>query len=189
MKCDEPLYTNGEEYSSRDCQLELGHSGAHEYFGERFPRPEPTEPNPDVADLIERAARKRGAWDMDEVNWPIVVEVTSVYVIKVPGATEDEALEYWNNGDYPDLDGEQAIDGGFEIRRVDKYQRDTLLGGPIGPRIACPDCGKQAMRREWFHDPLRKCHGPIEWRENTNARTLQWRYSREHKATPMAVTA
>ena len=39
------------------------------------------------------------------------------------------------------------------------------------------------------HDPFRRCHGPIQWRENTHASALQWRYSREHKATPMAVTA
>ncbi|MFE5090639.1 hypothetical protein ACFRCI_09590 [Streptomyces sp. NPDC056638] len=188
MKCEEQLYNDGEDYSFRDCQLQLGHSGDHEYFGQKYPRPVPAEPNPDVADLIEQAARKRGAWGLDEVKWPIVVEVTSVYVIKVPGATEDEALQVWED-EYPDLDGEQAIDGGFEIRRIDHWQRGSLTGAPIGPEIACPDCGKQAMRREWFHDPYRRCHGPIEWHENTHARTLQWRYRREFKATPVAVSA
>ncbi|MFJ2375012.1 hypothetical protein ACIOZL_19715 [Streptomyces sp. NPDC087769] len=184
MKCEEQLYNDGETYSSRDCQLQLGHAGHHEYFGQKFPRPVPAEPDADVADLIERAARKQGAWGLDEMQWPIVVEVTSVYVIKAPGATEDEALEYWAGGDYPDLDGEQAIDGGFEIRRVDRWQRGSLTGAPIGPEIACPGCGKLAMSREWFHDPYRRCHGPIEWRENAHARTLQWRYRREFKATP-----
>lgn len=189
MNCDEPLYTDGDDYSYRDCQLKLGHTGAHEYFGEKYPRPEPTEPNPDIADLIEQAAGKHRSWDLDERQWPIVVTVTSTYVIKAPGATEDEALKYWD-GDYPDLDGETTIDGDFEITRLDRWQRDSLTPySPFGPHIACPGCGKQAMRREWYHDPFRKCHGPIEWRENTHARALQWRYSREHKATPMAVTA
>ncbi|WP_326659564.1 hypothetical protein [Streptomyces sp. NBC_00385] len=187
MRCDEPLSRPGEDYSYRDCPLELGHPGDHDYFGERFPRPEATDGlDPEIADLIEAAARKRGIWDLDERQWPIVVEVTSVYVIKAPGETEDEALAYWaDSGEYPDLDGEQAIDGGFEIRRADRYQRDSLTGAPIGPVIACPGCGRQAMRREWFHDPYRKCHGPIDWRENPHARTPQYRYSREHNATPV----
>ncbi|MFF3730437.1 hypothetical protein ACFYXM_08990 [Streptomyces sp. NPDC002476] len=190
MKCEEPLYMPGEDYSSRDCQLKLGHSGDHEYFGgQKFPRPKPAEPDPAITELIERAAAKCGAWGLDESQWPIVVEVTSVYVITAPGATEDEALEYWAD-DYPDLDGEQAIDGSFEIRRLDRWQRHgTLSCSPFGPEIQCPGCGKLAMRREWYHDPLRKCHGPIQWRENTNARSLQWRYRREHKATPVAVSA
>ncbi|MFF2405758.1 hypothetical protein [Streptomyces sp. NPDC058092] len=186
MKCEEQ-HPDG---TYQECQLDLGHTRDHEYFGTTWARPVPAEPDPDVADLIERAARKSHAWDLDEVKWPIVVEVTSVYVIKAPGATEDEALKYWADSDeYPDVDGEQAIDGGFEIRRVDRWQRGSLTGAPIGPEIACPDCGEQAMRRKWFHNPFRKCHGPIEWRENTHARTLQWRYRREFKATPMAVSA
>lgn len=186
MKCDEPLIRPGETYSSRDCQSELGHLGAHDYFGEKFPRPESGEGlDPEIADLITKAAGHR-SWDLDERQWPIVVEVTSTYVIKVSAETEDEALACWaDNNEYPDLDGEQAIDGGFEIRRADRWQRDALTGAPIGPRIACPDCGEQAMRREWFHDPFRKCHGPIEWRENVHSRTPQWRYSREFKATPV----
>ncbi|THA31762.1 hypothetical protein E6R18_15620 [Streptomyces sp. A1277] len=189
MRCDEPLVRPGEDYSYRDCQLELGHAGAHDYLGEKYPRPMPSgELHPEIADLIESAARKRGIWDLDERQWPIVVEVTSVYVVHAPGETEDEALKYWaDGGDYPDLDVEQAIDGGLEIRRADRYQRDTLTGAPIGPVIACPDCGRTAMRREWFHDPFRKCHGAITWRENTHARTPQWRYSREHNATPAQV--
>lgn len=188
MRCDEPLIAPGEDYSYRDCQLDLGHPGDHDYLGQKFPRPEAAGSlDPEIADLIEAAARKRDAhWDLNERQWPIVVEVTNVYVIKAPGETEDEALAYWaDSGDYPDLDGEQAIDGGFEIRRTDHYQRASLTGAPIGPRIACPDCGKQAMSREWFHDPFRKCHGPIGWRENTHARTPQWRYSPEYKATPV----
>ncbi|MFE7105588.1 hypothetical protein ACFU98_10820 [Streptomyces sp. NPDC057575] len=153
MKCAEQLYNDGEKYSSRDCQLQLGHAGHHEYVGQKYPRPVPAEPDADVADLIEQAARERGVWGLDEMQWPIVVEVTSVYVIKVPGATEDEALQAWDNGDYPDLDGEQAIDGGFEIRRVDRWQRGSLTGAPIGPEIACPGCGTLAMRREFKAAP------------------------------------
>ncbi|WP_424863075.1 hypothetical protein [Streptomyces sp. MMS24-I29] len=105
------------------------------------------------------------------------------------GCDRGEALEYWaDGGDYPDLDGEQAIDGGFEIRRVDRWQRGSLAGALIGPEIQCPGCRKLAMRREWFHDPFRKCHGPIQWRENTNASSLRRRYRREHRATPVAVS-
>ncbi|MFD7428438.1 hypothetical protein ACFV6Z_15520 [Streptomyces sp. NPDC059818] len=187
MKCDEPLSLPGEDYSCRDCQLELGHAGDHDYLGQKFPRPAATEGlAPEIADLITKAAGHR-SWDLDERQWPIVVEVTNVYVIKAPGETEDEALKYWaDSGDYPDLDGESTIDGGFEIRRADIYQRNALTGAPFGPHIACPDCGKQAMSREWFHDPYRKCHGPIEWRENSHSRTPRYRYSREHKATPAA---
>ncbi|MFJ9027596.1 hypothetical protein ACIRQP_03570 [Streptomyces sp. NPDC102274] len=188
MNCGEPLYLDGEDYSSRDCQLKLGHSGAHEYFGgQKFPRPEPMVPDPDIEDLIEAGAKARAAWGMDEMQWPIVIEVTSVYVVKAPGATEDEALENWSD-ECPDLDGEQAIDGGFEIRRLAHWQRrDTIGTAPFGPQIQCPGCGKLAMKREWYHNPLRKCHGPIEWHE-TQAPTLRWRYRREFKATPV-VTA
>ncbi|MCX5103444.1 hypothetical protein [Streptomyces sp. NBC_00439] len=185
MNCNVPLYMPGEDHSSRDCQLKLGHSGDHDYFGQKFPRPEPAPPDPAIAELIERAASKLGVWDLDEKQWPIVVEVTSVYVIKAPGATEDEALKFWDNGDYPDLDGEQAIDGSFEIRRPDRWQRSDMTGSsPFGPPIQCPGCGELARRREWFHDPFRKCHGPIEWQENASARTLRWRYRREFKAGP-----
>ncbi|MFF2964293.1 hypothetical protein ACFVT1_36625 [Streptomyces sp. NPDC057963] len=67
MKCEEQLFNPGERHSSRDCQLQLGHAGHHEYFGQTYPRPVPAEPDPDVADLIERAARKSHAWDLDEM--------------------------------------------------------------------------------------------------------------------------
>ncbi|MGW6602894.1 hypothetical protein [Streptomyces sp. NPDC055036] len=93
MNCAEPLYVPGEAYSSRDCQLKLGHTGDHEYFGQKFPRPEPNEPDLDVKDLIEAGAQARRTWGMDEKQWPIVVEVTNVYAIHAPGATEDEALK------------------------------------------------------------------------------------------------
>ncbi|WP_330173058.1 hypothetical protein OG875_05265 [Streptomyces sp. NBC_01498] len=184
MTCDEPLYRDGEEFSSRDCQLKLGHSGDHDYLGEKFPRPELTEPDPDITNLIAAAAHKRGIWGLDEVQWPIVVEVTTVYVVRAPGATEDEALA--NYGDeYPDLDGEHAIDGSFEVRRLESWQRRDNLGtSPFGPMVQCPGCGKLAMSREWFHNPLRKCHGPIRWRE-TRAPSLRCRYSREYTATPV----
>lgn len=183
MNCDEPLYRDGEDYSSRDCQLKLGHSGDHDYFGEKFPRLELAEPDPDITNLIDAAAHKRGIWGLDEVQWPIVVEVTTVYVIKAPGATEDEALANYSD-EYPDLDGEHAIDGSFEVRRLDNWQhRDTLGTGSFGPYIQCSGCGKLAMKREWYHNPLRKCHGPIQWHE-TQAPSLRYRYSREHKATP-----
>ncbi|MYZ37509.1 MULTISPECIES: hypothetical protein [unclassified Streptomyces] len=187
MNCDEPLHLDGEDHSSRNCLLKLGHPGAHEYYGgQKFPRPESAEPNPDVEDLIVAGAKARNAWGMDEMQWPIVVEVTSTYVIKAPGATEDEALKYWVDGDYPDLSGEQAIDGSVEFRRIDRWQRRDLTGAPIGPAIACPGCGRLSMKREWFHNPMRKCHGPIKWHE-TRAPKLYWRYRREHKATPVHI--
>jgi hypothetical protein len=183
MNCDEPLYRDGDDYSSRDCQLKLGHSGDHDYFGEKFPRLEVAEPDPGITALIDAAASKQGRWDLDEVQWPIVVEVTTVYVIKAPGATEDEALANYSD-EYPDLDGERAIDGSFEVRRLDSWQhRDTIGTGPFGPHIKCPGCGELAMTRAWYHNPLRKCHGPIQWRE-TQAPSLRYRYSREHKPTP-----
>jgi hypothetical protein len=190
MKCDEPLYEDGDEYSSRDCQSDLGHSGDHDYFGRRFPRPVVGSLAPELEQLLERAAAERNALGVDERQWPIVVEVTSVYVIKAPGNTEDEALAYWDGGDYPDLEGEQAIDGSFEIRRADRYQLDGLRGYTgFGPQVACPDCGRTAMQRSWYHDPFRKCHGPIEWREYEHAKGLRWRYSRDHKATPAITEA
>ncbi|TFI30090.1 hypothetical protein [Streptomyces sp. 4R-3d] len=184
MNCDEPLYRDGEDYSSRDCQLKLGHSGDHEYIGgEKFPRPVLAEPDPAIANLIDAAAHKQGRFGLDEVKWPIVVEVTTVYVVNAPGATEDEALANYG-GDYPDLEGEQAIDGSFEVRRADEHERSlTARCSSFGPFIRCPGCGELAMRREWYHSPLRKCHGPIKWRE-TQAPSLRYRYSREIGATP-----
>ncbi|MFD9868512.1 hypothetical protein ACFXI8_27090 [Streptomyces niveus] len=183
MNCDEPLYRDGEDYSSRDCQLKIGHPGSHDYLGEKFPRLEVAEPDPAIARLIDAAARKQGLWALDEVKWPIVVEVTTVYVVNAPGATEDEALANYGD-DYPDLEGEHAIDGSFEVRRLDSWQRrDTLGTSPFGPFIRCSGCGELAMRREWYHNPLRRCHGPIKWRE-TQARNLGYRYRREIGATP-----
>lgn len=162
MNCDEPVYREGE----------------------KFPRLEVAEPDPTIARLIDAAARKQGRWDLDEVQWPIVVEVTTVYVVNAPGATEDEALANYGD-DYPDLEGEHAIDGSFEVRRPDEYQRSmTAHTSPFGPFIRCPGCGELAMRREWYHNPLRKCHGPIQWRE-TPAPSLRYRYSREVGAAPV----
>ncbi|MGW6454993.1 hypothetical protein ACWF94_03560 [Streptomyces sp. NPDC055078] len=183
MRCDEPLFNEGENHSTRDCQLDLGHAGDHDYFGTRYPRPVGAEPDPAVAELIEAAAERAGAWGLDEMQWPIAVEVTSIYVIKAPGATEDEALKYWSDGDYPDLDGEQAIDGSLIVRRADTHEQGSMLGAPFGPMVACPGCGRLAMRREWYHKPLRRCHGPIEWLESRAPR-LSYRYSRNHRATP-----
>lgn len=186
MKCEEALYDEGDTISTRNCQLDLGHRGDHEYFGKTYPRPVPSgELDPRVTRLIEKAAEKRGAWGLDERQWPIVVEVTSVYIINAPGDSEDEALAYWGNGDYPDLDGEQAIDGSFGVRRADEYELSANQPcSPFGPLIACPDCGNQQMRREWLHNPLRRCHGPIQWRESQSP-SLQWRYRREFNWGPV----
>ena len=54
MKCDEP-YPQG---SYEECQRDLGHRGDHEYFGKKWARPEPAEPDPDVEAILDRAIRE-----------------------------------------------------------------------------------------------------------------------------------
>lgn len=189
MKCDESLFRDGETYSSRNCQLELGHRGAHEYFGEKYPRPRASGGmSLDVLSHLEETLPPR-IYDIDERSYPVMVEVTTRYVVWVDAESEDKALAYW--ADDPtelDLKGETVIDGDLEVQRLDRFSAQDAFasrhhGRKIGPEIACPGCGALAMRREWFHNPMRKCHGPIEWRE-TKATNLQWRYRREFKATP-----
>ncbi|WP_328860918.1 hypothetical protein [Streptomyces sp. NBC_00306] len=185
MACNEPLYDDETPtISVRDCQLELGHPGAHEYFGKKYPRPVPSGEAEEALDLIHRAAGRQ-AWELDEREYYVAFEVTNVYLIKVSGEDEDAALKVYSDYDeFPDFSREQAIDGGVEIRRADRYELSNMTGAPFGPRIACPDCGREEMRREWAHNPLRRCHGPIEWRE-TQASNLQWRYRREFNWGPV----
>lgn len=188
MNCGEPLYLDGETYSSRDCQSELGHPGAHDYLGKKFPRPAVTDGlDPEISDLIDQATRDHGAYGLDERQWPVVVEVTNTYVVWVDAETEDEALAWWADDQCDlDLSNQPPIDGSMEIQRADRWQREAAFqdGGHVGPKVACPGCGKLAMSRKWFHNPFRKCHGQIEWRENASARAPQYRYRREFKATP-----
>ncbi|MFE3657215.1 hypothetical protein [Streptomyces sp. NPDC059165] len=190
MKCDEPLFEDGEKHSSRGCQLELGHSGAHEYFGKKYARPRASgELSLDVISHLEDAIPAT-AWGVNERSYPVMVEATSRYVVWVDAESEDEALAYW--ADDPtelDLKGEMVIDGELEVQRLDRFAAQDAFqsrhhGQKIGPQIACPGCGVLAMRREWYHDPMRKCHGPIKWRES-NSPSLRYRYSREIQAAPV----
>lgn len=189
MKCNEPMFRPGETYSSRDCQLDLGHHGPHEYFRETMPRPEPSGAiDPRVLALLDQSARERGiSWSVDERRHTIAFEVTTVYAVEVAAETEDAALQMYEDlADLPHFETEGvSINGSVDVRRLDPYERSDMTGvSPIGPQIACPGCGVLSMRREWYHRPLRRCHGPIRWRE-TRSPSLRYRWSREHAATPV----
>lgn len=182
MKCGEPK--PGATF--KDCDQELKHRGDHAYLGERWPRLQLAEPDYDVQELLDNQT-PRNAWGVMERSFPIVVTETVVRVIWVEAETEDQALAYW--GDDPTempSDGE-VLDGSFEFERPDQWQRQAAFQAnrfesKIGPLVPCPGCGVEAFRREWIHNPFRKCHGPIEWRESVTARNPRWRWSREHKA-------
>lgn len=181
MKCAE-LYPDG---SYQECQRDLQHRGDHEYVGITWARPEPAEPDPDVERLLEESLPPR-SYGINERSYPIVVEQTTVHVIWVEGDTEDEALAYWadDDGDL-NLDGTNVIDASREFRRPDEFERQDAmrsnrLESGIGPLVQCPDCGNQAFRRVWYHDPYRKCHGPIAWRTPGFGRPM-----REFQATPV----
>ncbi|MFD7541245.1 hypothetical protein [Streptomyces sp. NPDC059819] len=185
MKCGEPK--PGSSYAT--CDKELHYTGDHEYLGQRWPRPVPARPDWDVNELLD-AAVPRDCWDYTERSFPIVVVETVTRVIWVDAEDEDRALAYWN-GDWSDIPLKDAyvIDGVLDLRRPEVWERKEAFasrgrGGKVGPQIACPDCGRLAFRREWFHDPMRKCHGPIEWRETRASQpALRWR--REYKASPV----
>lgn len=181
MKCDEPM----PDGSYKTCDKDLKHAGSHRYLNESWPRLEPNEPDPKVAALLERTKSAR-SWGLDERRFPIVVIETITRVMWVDAEDEDDALARWAD-DYSDidLDGTQVLDGYLEFRRIDDSEHfDLGRTSPIGPMIACPGCGTQAMQRSWYHNPLRKCHGPIKWRE-TKAPNIQYRWMREHEATPV----
>lgn len=173
MKCDEPY--EGNEYQG--CLKDLNHPGDHERYGTRWPRPTAThELTDDLLDLIPEK------WDAHDRDYYIAFEVTNTYLVKVTAESEDAALkQYSDYADLPDLRHETAIDGDVTIRRPSQYERNEAMSGPIGPQIACPDCGKESFRRNWFHNPMRKCHGPIEWRESQNANP-KWRWQRQYQA-------
>jgi hypothetical protein len=182
VKCGEPK--PGATF--KDCDQELKHRGDHAYLGERWPRLQPAEPDYDVQELLDNQT-PRNAWSVMERSFPIVVTETITRLIWVEAETEDQALAYW--GDDPTempSDGE-VLDGSFEFERPDRWQRQAAFQAnrfesKIGPLVPCPGCGVEAFRREWIHNPFRKCHGPIEWRESATARNPRWRWSREHKA-------
>ncbi|HEY9354075.1 MAG TPA: hypothetical protein VIP28_12525 [Nocardioides sp.] len=192
MKCDEPLFKDGDDDSFNFCTRDLGHPGAHEdSFRCRYPRPVPSGDAEEILDAIERAVPQHQRWDLDERDYYIKFAVTNVYLVKVSAESEDAALrQYEDYCDFPDFSREHAIDGGVEISRPERWDLDNLKGAPFGPRVACPDCGALAMRREWMHNPYRRCHGPIKWRES-KAPSLRYRYSREFKSAPVyeAVTS
>ncbi|MEU0691932.1 hypothetical protein [Streptomyces uncialis] len=160
MNCAEPH----PEDSITECRLDLGHAGSHEYFSTRWPRLAPAGLDDDVAELIERGVAATRSWG-DDRAYPVIVEQTTTFVVWQHGESEDDALKRAHSNAWElNLSGEHAIDGGTSVRRADKWQRrDALDQGRIGPEVACPDCGRTAFRREWFHDPYYRCHGPIEW--------------------------
>lgn len=189
MKCGEPK--PGSTY--KDCDEELKHRGDHSYLGERWPRLTSADPDWDVQELLD-TAQPANTWGVLERSFPIVVTETVIRVIWVEAETEDQALAYWGNDptDYSS-DGGVVIDGSLEFERPDKWQRQEAFTAnrfesKIGPLIACPGCGAEAFRRVWVHNPMRKCHGPIEWRE-TNSTNPQYRWRREFKSAPMHDTA
>ncbi|MFJ3949035.1 hypothetical protein ACIPXV_03050 [Streptomyces libani] len=190
MKCAEP-YPEG---TYQECQRDLGHSGRHDYLGTKWSRPEPAEPDHDVAELLERSQPPR-TWGVDERSYPVVVVETVTRIVWVDAESEDEALAYWDD-DYADLDlkSSDVVDGYLEFQRPDEFQRQDALqhrhhGQKIGPELQCPDCRTLSFTRDAYHDPYRRCHGPITWRQWPTGRGA----SREFAATPMparkAVTA
>lgn len=187
MKCNEPK--PGDTW--RTCDKGLSHEGDHRYLNESWPRPVPNEPNPDVTELLD-ATRPPNTWGLEERSYPVIVVETTVRVLWVDAESEDDAVAYWAD-DYTDvpLKGADVLDADLEFRRLDDVERHVMnrsnrAESKTGPLIACPDCGREDFRRAWFHDPYRKCHGPIQWRLSPGAR----RHFRTHDQTPFSgVTA
>jgi hypothetical protein len=182
MKCASP-YPDG---SYQECQLLLNHPGQHTYPGLKWPRLEPAEMDPDIADLLAETMPPR-TYGVDERSFPVVVVETTTRIVWVDAETEDEALAYWAD-DYCDLhlDNANVLNSDLEFERPDRFQREDAMASAghgrrkVGPEIACPGCGHLAFEREWFHDPFRKCHGPIEWRT-----TLRGHQLRNYRSTPV----
>jgi hypothetical protein len=182
MKCEE-TYPEG---SYEECRLDLGHRGDHEYFDIKWARPEPAEPDSAVEALLNRAAREARLWGAKDRKFPVVIERTMTYVYWVDADCEDDALKDVDDGAWEiDLDKSDPIDGSDHVRRLDEFERraafESEMGFEFGPRIQCPDCHRLAFRREWYHDPYRKCHGPLVWRQRPGA-LRPWQ---ECNATPV----
>jgi hypothetical protein len=166
MKCGEPM--PGSSYQT--CDRDLKHSGDHAYLNQRWPRPVLAGPDWEVQEFLEDTIPAT-AYGIEERSYPIVVTETVTRIIWVDAESEDKALAYW--GEDPSeapssLKDAEVLDGYLEYERPDKYQRREAFRAhrfeqKIGPLIQCPDCGKDSFRRAWFHDPYRKCHGPIQW--------------------------
>jgi len=190
MKCGEPK--PGSNYQT--CDRDLLHRGDHAYLGERWARPVPAEPDADIHELLETALSRSKTWT-EGPSFPVIVTETVTLVLWVEAEDEDQALAYYAD-DYADvpLRDAEVLDGCLEFERPDKYQREAAFrsarsGNKVGPLVACPDCGATSFRREWFHSPYRKCHGPIQWRQGGHGRPM-----REFVAAPVggirqAVTA
>ncbi|WP_030024849.1 hypothetical protein [Streptomyces monomycini] len=190
MKCDEPLFQDGSDYSSYDCVLELRHTGAHEDArGRKYPRAVGLGLDEDINDLIADRHPTHALWDLDEREYPIVVETVTRYVLWVSAPSEDDALAYY--ADDPtdiSLNGEVVIDGSIEVQRMDRFDFPEALatrhhGEKVGPKLQCPDCKALSFTRTTIHNPYRRCHGPI---------TITWRpwpsgkgAFRDYVATPM----
>lgn len=182
MKCGEPKPGD----SWRSCDKDLKHPGSHRYLNESWPRPVPSEPDPDVESLLEETF-PANAWGLDERSFPIVVTETVTRLLWVEAENEDEALAYWAD-DYSEilLKDAEVLDGYLEFERPDKHQRQEAFRAQansnrgvskIGPFQKCPGCDALAFDREWLHDPYRKCHGPIDWRISLGRPTRQWHRS------------
>lgn len=185
MKCGEPK--PGGSY--QDCDKELKHGGDHAYLGQRWPRLQPARGDWDVNELLDNQT-PREAWGVMERSFPIVVTETTTRVIWVEAEDEDRALAYYGDdwSEVP-LKNAEVLCADLEFERPDRHQRQEAFKAnryerKIGPLVPCPDCGAQAFRREWMHNPMRKCHGPIEWRETRNSNP-QYRWRREYKSTPV----
>jgi hypothetical protein len=181
MKCAEP---NPDE-TYQECQRDLGHSGDHEYYSYRWPRPKPAELDEDVEDALLKAEQRiprHLQWDLRERQYLVAFEVTTTYLVRVSAETEDDALRaYVDACDYPNFDHEDAVDGSVEVRRLNEWERrDHEHNETLGPKVACPSCGRLSMHPRWVHDPYKKCHGPIQWRESYSGRAY-----REYVETPV----
>lgn len=181
MRCGEAK----PDSSYQACDQELQHSGPHEYLGQKWQRLVPELPAPDVEALLEDTL-PANAWGINERRYPIIVTETITRVLWVDAETEDEALAYWAD-DWSDIPLKDAhvLDGYLEFARPDEYQRQEAVeanhnGQPVGPQIACHDCGRESFRQTWFHNPFRKCHGPIVWKISGIGRPM-----REHHQTPV----
>lgn len=181
MKCGEPK--PGDTW--RACDKNLKHPGNHRYLNESWPRLMPNEPDPDVEELLAQTRPAR-AWGLEERSYPIVVVETITRVLWVDAADEDDALAYYAD-DWSEVPLKEAhvLSGDLEFRRLEDYERqeahEVEMGREFGPKLQCPGCGRLSFRRAWFHDPYRKCHGPIQWRLLPGAR----RHFRDHEQTPV----
>lgn len=194
MKCGEPM--PGGSYQT--CDRDLEHSGDHSYLRDRWARPETTEPNYEVLELLDDTA-PRDAWGLLERSFPIIVTETVTRLLWVDAENEDKAVAYWAD-DYSDipLKDSEVLDAYLEFERPDKYQRQDAFRSQgmsnrgvskIGPFQKCPGCDSTAFGREWLHDPYRKCHGPIAWRLSVGRPMREWRRGPAFDAARKAVSA